>query len=75
MPLETNGEKPNDIQLKIQMGYFPGGLVSKTLPVQGTGVRLLVWELSPCTTTTEPTPRGWGPQQEKSLQWEAQALQ
>lgn len=32
MPLKTNGEKPNDFQLKIQMGYLPGGLVSKNPP-------------------------------------------
>ena len=32
MPLTTNGEKPNDFQLKIQMGYLPGGLVSKNPP-------------------------------------------
>ena len=32
MPLKTNGEKPNDIQLKIHMGYLPGGPVSKNPP-------------------------------------------
>ena len=32
MPLKTNGEKPNDIQLKIHMGYLPGGPMSKNPP-------------------------------------------
>ena len=77
MPLKTNGEKPNDIQLKIHMGYLPGGPVSKNPPANAVDSCLLPG------LVTKPVqydywanqPRGWGLQQEKPLQREAQAPQ
>ena len=35
--------------------YFPGGaVVKKSLPMQGTGVRALVWEDPTCCRATKP---------------------